>query len=337
MRPVPAAVVGLLYSQAALSSPALIRLDPRGESEWSREYPGRFEATDVALHIIDGEHRGYTFTGHGGDDGTLDGQLTRVNLDGEQVWSRAFGNPTGGTGIFAGLGAGEPQLIYDECWGIQGLADGGVIVACGTGIEGCDVAGSNARLRTTCQNDPRRVWRGYLVRFDATGEMVWERVDSFTEAGAADDVADAASEYVIQLQDGGFVSIVDQGFGIGLLGLGPDTQEPPADMGGDADISMNEDTASDDREASEPGNEMPEAEDDDRESPEDAFEADDAENGDDSETDRTEDDSAYEADDERGGEDEARIDHSAAPRPTHSKALVIWLLALLCVRRLRFL
>ena len=56
----------------------------------SREYPGRFEATDVALHIIDGEHRGYTFTGHGGDDGTLDGQLTRVNLDGEQVWSRAL-------------------------------------------------------------------------------------------------------------------------------------------------------------------------------------------------------------------------------------------------------
>ena len=110
---------------------------------------------------------------------------------------------------------------------------------------------------------------------------------TFTEAGAADDVADAASEYVIQLQDGGFVSIVDQGFGIGLLGLGPDTK-PPADMGGDADISMNEDTH--------PMTEsrlslatMP-TEDDDSESPEDAFEADDAENGDDSETDRTEDD-----------------------------------------------
>ena len=119
-------------------------------------------------------------------------------------------------------------------------------MACGTGIEGCDVAGSNARLRAICQDDPRRIWRGYLVRFDATGEVVWERVDSFTEAGAADDVADAASEYVIQLQDGGFVSIVDQGFGWSA-GARSRYARAVADMDGDADISMNEDTAPDDR------------------------------------------------------------------------------------------
>ena len=221
IRPVPGESPGyivLVGSEEA--APTLIRTDATGDPVWERAFPGRFEATDVALHSVDGQHAGYTFTGHGGDDGTIDGQLTRVGLDGQQVWARTFGNPVGGVGLFAGLDAGDPRLIFDECWGVQGLPDGGAIVGCGTGIEGCDLVEGDAELRAQCTRDPRRTWRGYVVRFDQAGQIVWQRVDSFVEADGDDDVADAASEYVALLPNGGVLSIVDQGFGIGLLGIG---------------------------------------------------------------------------------------------------------------------
>ena len=48
----------------------------------------------MALHTVNGVHQGYTFTGHGGENGTLDGQLTRVGLD-TQIWARTFGDPVG--------------------------------------------------------------------------------------------------------------------------------------------------------------------------------------------------------------------------------------------------
>ena len=44
-------------------------------------------------------------------------------------------------------------------------------------------------------------------------------MDSFIETNADGEVADAASEYIALLPDGGFLSVVDQGFGIGLLKL----------------------------------------------------------------------------------------------------------------------
>jgi hypothetical protein len=208
----------ILLVGSEAQDPSLIRTDDAGQPIWSQRYSGRFEATDLALHIVNGQHLGYTFTGHGGDNGTLDGQLTRVDLDGVQAFARSFGDPSGGLGQFEGLGSGDPRLIFDECWGIQGLSDGGVIVGCGTGIEGCDLV-SDGALKQQCNTDPRRTWRGYVVRFDAQGQIVWQRVDSFVEAGTGDDVADSASEYIALLPDGGFLSVVDQGFGIGLLGL----------------------------------------------------------------------------------------------------------------------
>lgn len=73
--------------------PSLIRTDDAGQPIWPQRYSGRFEATDLALHIVNGQHLGYTFTGHGGDNGTLDGQLTRVDLDGVQVFARSSDLP----------------------------------------------------------------------------------------------------------------------------------------------------------------------------------------------------------------------------------------------------
>ena len=201
--------------------PTLMQIGNNGNPNWQQSYSGRFEATDVALHMVDGEHLGYTFTGHGGIESTLDGQLTRVDLNGELVWAKSFGNPTGGVGQFNGLGGGNPRLIFDECWAVQGLPDGGTVVGCGTGIEGCDWVTPRS-LREECELDPRRVWRGYVVRFNENGNTVWHRVDSFAEQGSENDVSDAASEYVLLMPNGGILSVVDQGFGIGLLGIEPE-------------------------------------------------------------------------------------------------------------------
>ena len=208
--------------------PALKRTDATGDAVWTQRYPGRFEPTDVTLIREGQRHVGYAFTGHGGGSGTLDGQLTRVGLDGAVTWTRSFGDPVGGVGAFAGLGAGNPQLIYDECWGIQGLSDGGVVVACGTGIEGCDPWSRGSAIRAECEADPRTTWRGLLVRFDANGQKVWERVDSFGGANGEAPAA-AASEYVFLTPEGGFVSVVDQGFGIGLLITAPESGRPASD------------------------------------------------------------------------------------------------------------
>ena len=201
--------------------PTVVRTDDSGDILWQRTYAGRFEATDLALHYRDGEHAGYTFTGHGGTAGTLDGQLTRIDLEGEQIWAKTFGNPAGGVGPFAGLDRGDPQLIFDECWGLQGLPDGGVVVGCGTGIEGCDLVSDEA-LRATCLQDPRQTWRGWVARFDGGGEMVWDRLDSFVEPSSPADAADAASEYVAFMANGSILSVVDQGFGIGVLVFEPE-------------------------------------------------------------------------------------------------------------------
>ncbi|MEE2787512.1 MAG: hypothetical protein VX589_09250 [Myxococcota bacterium] len=201
--------------------PTLIRTNERGDMQWSTRYPGRFEPTDLAVNVADGRPFGFTFTGHGGTDGTLDGQLTHVDLDGGLVWTKTFGDPSGGVGMFAGRNAGAPQLIYDECWGIQAMPDGGVVVGCGTGIEGCDLWSTGTPIRAECESDPRKTWRGYLVRFDREGNEVWSRLDSFAAEGEAD-VADSASEYVFLTQDGQIASVVDQGFGIGLLVTEPD-------------------------------------------------------------------------------------------------------------------
>ena len=51
-------------------------------------------------------------------------------------------------------------------------------------------------------------------------------MDSFAEPNTNDGVADSASEYVSLLSNGGFLSVVDQGFGVGLLALNPEGSEP---------------------------------------------------------------------------------------------------------------
>ena len=204
-----------------------IRIDEAGEVLHSRVLAAHGEATDIAVLQLDGSPTGAVISGHrGGDAGGIDGAVTHISLDGEVTWTRTYGDLPGGIGPFAGLDGGNPVLIFDECWGIRATADGGAVLACGTGIEGCGMYAPGTALSDECRADPRRIWRGLVIGLDGDGEVLWHRLDSFLFPGEYD-AGDAASEYVMVTEGGEVVSVVDQGFGIGLLVLESPDDAPP--------------------------------------------------------------------------------------------------------------
>ena len=73
-------------------------------------------------------------------------------------------------------------------------------------------------IRSQCEEDPRTTWRSYLVRIDSKGEILWEKVGSFTFPGEEyeTDVPSTASEWVFVNRDGKIASVVDLEFGFGL-------------------------------------------------------------------------------------------------------------------------
>lgn len=220
----------------------VFQISASGDVQWSNQYPEHGEITDVAILTENGSAQGIVLVGHyHPEQGGIDGSITRLSLTGDVVWHKAVGNPVGGIGAFAGLGAGNPTLIYDECWGVQGTQDGGMVVACGTGIEGCGEYSTGSAIHTECMQDPRRTWRALLVKLDKNGNEVWHRVDSFLEPGETE-APDTASEYVSLKADGSVVSIVDQGFGIGVMVLEAQSGNAPGDT---SDTGGNGDTGGD--------------------------------------------------------------------------------------------
>ena len=197
------------------------RMNDRGDVLWSKGFMGSHgEGTAIAVMTTLNETVGIAFTGHRGDEGTIDGFLTRLNAkNGTTVWDKTFGDPAGGVGRFTGLAKGNPILIYDECWSVQATVDGGWAVGCGTGIEGCDLHAPGSAIRRECEADPRTTWRAMVTKFDSTGGLVWRRLDNFSEEGS-DDVGPSACEHVALTSDGGLLAVNDEGLGIGLMRLG---------------------------------------------------------------------------------------------------------------------
>jgi len=222
----------LLTSQSqSPNAPILTRLDTQGNVLWEKVYPTRAEPADVCVLASNGTLTGFAFCGHGKkSSGELDSYLTVVDLNGSVRWTREFGDPVGGVGKFAGLSSGNSKLIYDESWGIQSTADGGMLVASGTGIEGCDpwrASDSNQSriaILTECLADPRTDWRGMITKFDANGSQVWQRVDSFIPPEGGQ-VSSTACEYVLLLADGKILSVKDEAFGVGLLVLDAESNQ----------------------------------------------------------------------------------------------------------------
>ncbi len=220
--------------------PCLMRLDATGNILWQKNYPSRGEPTDVCVLAKNGNLTGLAFCGHGGkSEGTLDSFLTVLDLDGNVSWTRTFGDPSGGVGKFTGLSSGNPKLIYDESWGICATADGGMLVASGTGIEGCDPwKGSDSNqtrisILNECVADPRTDWRGMVTKFDGSGNQIWQRVDSFMPPDG-ENASSSACEYLVLAKDGKILSVNDEAFGVGLLVMEP---EPTISNSGDILVS----------------------------------------------------------------------------------------------------
>ncbi len=137
----------------------------------------KLEGTDIAFSA-DGTK--IAMSGHGGflaTDKDYAGKVVLVNAQDGAVLSN--------TEISAG---GVPEMIYNECWGVAAVSDGGFVVSCGTGIEGCDhVSDANKAACGAGQGDPSTLnmrfgaglWQSMAAKVDSRGALLWRRVDAY--------------------------------------------------------------------------------------------------------------------------------------------------------------
>ena len=59
-------------------------------------------------------------------------------------------------------------MVFDECWGISSTLDGGAVMACGTGIEECEIFENNDELYNPAVNV-----RAAKMIFDEQGYDAW--------------------------------------------------------------------------------------------------------------------------------------------------------------------
>jgi len=261
-RPFPNGETGVvMVTDHVNKTAALVKISAAGATVWGPSNYGAAhgEATDMQVSA-DGTLM--AMTGHKacvGDPKSLCGKLSKVSAaDGALLWSKEYASCN------VPNECGTPY-IKNECWGLQALADGGYVLACGTGIENCD--GMSGTILTQCMagetmpNPPllvadkrpgaypryAAVWQSMVVRTDASGDEVWRRVDAFRrpgqaavgEAGFTNPQGSAASEYVVKALDGGLAFIQDEASGIGLMKLAaPPVAPPPPDMSCDNDGSI---------------------------------------------------------------------------------------------------
>ena len=144
-------------------------------------------SADGTMLVIAGQGEHHV---HG--QGSLAGRLTAVDAaTGTRLWTTTF--DSGGT----------PTLIYNECWGVAPTVDNAFVVGCGTGIEDClgirntdDCAAGRGDLRPGAYLRGATVWQSLVVKIDASGTLLWQRVDSFKEADGA---ALGSSDWAVRL------------------------------------------------------------------------------------------------------------------------------------------
>jgi hypothetical protein len=181
------------------------------DHQWTRFDDG-FELTDATIvQRADGQEDA-VLVGHGGSS-TIDGHAKQVSADGVVIWTTTFGNPGVDPDDAPDGDLAPDKFIFDECWGVA-VTDDGVVVACGSGIEGCNAVEATASERRQCRTDPRRSWRSHLVSLSFDGEMLWSRTESFVDETR--EAFESASEFISVGSDGELYSIVDQNFGVGL-------------------------------------------------------------------------------------------------------------------------
>ena len=223
-------VVALLYGEDPSKMTTLVRLSSSGAVQWGPTEHGlqHGEGTDLTVSR-DGNSVVVSGHGDGGVAGTLSGRMSKFDLSGAAMWSKSFSSIP-----YDGSAGPHANLIKNECWGIQSMPEGGYVMACGTGIEDCEglsgeaatvCAAGTADQRPGAYARPASVWQSMIVRVDADGNVVWQRVDQLKyegepglgEAGWA--MRSSASEFVLVDPHGGIVSVNDEVGGVGLLRL----------------------------------------------------------------------------------------------------------------------
>lgn len=167
----------------------LIKTDSIGNVIWNKKYGGPL--ADHCFGMDMGDDGSIFLTGH-----TLSGTenwdtyTMKIDTSGNQIWETKVGNPRGF----------KPKFIHDEAWGIKSTSDGGCIIVAGTGDE-------YGIYKRRCGNngDNSNTWHIYLVKFDASGNIDWQKTYG-GEKGV-----DWAGEAIDLTSDGGAIVALDNG------------------------------------------------------------------------------------------------------------------------------
>lgn len=226
-------VAALLFAEGGdVYDNAVVALNSNGAIAWGPVplWAVAGEGTDM---VVANDGAALYVTGHG-EPGTS-ARLTKLRANnGAVVWSRYYRSVPM-----------EYSVGYlNECWGVQATADGGAILACGTGLEDCSAFSGQEKRDCKAGREvvgdlrpdawPRRagLWQSLIVRTDGDGNLLWQRVDQHREDGAPPmgspewevggrQYPSSASEHVTKTVDGGFAFVQDELAGVGVLRLAP--------------------------------------------------------------------------------------------------------------------
>lgn len=205
---------------------AAVKLSSTGSETWKTgQLDSGAQMNDIELAsdgvvVVGHKYSTTKSTGCGGDTcGVIKGHMKKLSATGTVEWSQDYGNYGGGVNQFDGLSPGDWALVYNECWGVAptytNKVQDGYAMACGTGIEGCDLYKGD--LLTTCKADPRTTWRSLTIATDLKGERVYHRMDSFQSGEST--VWASAAEYIFASSGDTHTIVTDEAMGFGFMTL----------------------------------------------------------------------------------------------------------------------
>lgn len=150
--------------------------------------------------IFGGNNADHCFAMDVGNDGSIflsghtlsgtqnwDTYTMKIDASGNQLWEMKKGNPRGF----------DANFIHDEVWDLKATPDGGCIIIAGTGDE------YSYSAECGDSGDLSDIWKVYLIKFSATGEIEWQEL-----FGAENNWAGEAIDLT---NDGGAIIGVDNG------------------------------------------------------------------------------------------------------------------------------
>jgi hypothetical protein len=207
----------------------LVLTDSKGNEKFSETYGG--DGDDQVFDFAVTTDGGYIFGGHSRSPsyGTVnwDFFLLKVGSDKKEQWHRTFGQPRGY----------DAKYIHDESYGVKQTRDGGYVMVGGTGDEYRYSESGHPGGRSD-------LWRAYVVKTDADGNLMWEGLYGELEGNNA-------GEYINLTSDGGYIVFTDSDTAgsmgsnnFGLMKIAPDTPHttpPTPDIDGSRDVNFADD------------------------------------------------------------------------------------------------